>query len=111
MSFEGIKFLQKISSAQEIIKQLPKKILFSHTPNCTDCLGQVYYFDATVWLFNHEQSPYPFHFYIIKSRKLTNALRVSCAYTEYVLRTFIIRCIHYECARQTFHALWYVCYK
>ena len=29
---------------------------------------------------------------------LTNALRVSCAYAEYVLRTFNIRCIRSEYA-------------
>ena len=37
----------------------------------------------------------------IKSRTLTNVLRVSCAYAEYVLRTFNIRCVRPEHAART----------
>ena len=37
-------------------------------------------------------------FIYIKSRTLTKALRVRCAYAEYVLRTFRIRCIRSEYA-------------
>ena len=36
---------------------------------------------------------------------LTNALRVSCAYAEYALRTLDILCIRSVCARTTFNAL------
>ena len=39
--------------------------------------------------------------FYIKSRTLTNALRVSCAYAEYVLHTFNIRCIRSEHAART----------
>ena len=37
----------------------------------------------------------------IKFRTLTNALRVSCAYAEYVFRTLNIRCICSEHAART----------
>ena len=39
--------------------------------------------------------------FYIKSRTLTNALRVSCAYAEYVIHTFNIRCIRSEHAVRT----------
>ena len=56
MSFEGIQFLQKIFSGQAIIQQWIQFIM-------QFVVGRVYYFDASMWLFNHEQSPYFFHFY------------------------------------------------
>ena len=56
MSFEGIQFLQKIFSGQAIIQQRTQFIV-------QFVVGRVYYFDASVWLFTHEHSPYSFHFY------------------------------------------------
>ena len=56
MSFEGIQFLQKIFSGQAIIQQRIQFIVHF-------VVGRVYDFDASVWLFNHEHSPYFFHFY------------------------------------------------
>ena len=69
--------LTKIISGQAIITPNGAYIFF----------GRVYYFDASVWLFNHEHNPYSFHFIY----KMTNALHVSCTYAEYVLRTFFTR--------------------
>ena len=51
MSFEGIQFLQKIFSGEAIIQQCTQFIV-------QFVVGRVYYFDASVWLFDHEHSPY-----------------------------------------------------